>query len=262
MFIVANAPNLPATVTGSGTAAQTFTPQLLAPGSSRLDGQQFQVRFGGTLIPNTASTAKVTVFANYPNLANGAAQYPLASITSAIMTNNVATYNGANNFVPGQYVTVANIANANLSGSVGPILTANANAFTASNIGGATLAIANIANAAQTATAVIAPLPVYTANVSPTLTTKVAIPFQGELTLQGDSKSGIILAFGTDKTVNVNASANGTPALVPNVSTGTVVPVPGVNFANEPPVFFTIAETFGSSDAGNSAVLKNFFLES
>lgn len=260
--VVVSAPNIPNTVTGAGTTAQLFGPKLQVPGSSRLDGQTFNVVLGGSIFPNTASNAQLTVWANYPNI-NGSPQYPNCSITSAIMTNNVATINGSNNFVAGQYVSITGMANANLNGTAGPLLSANATAFTVSNINGATLAIANISNASQTnCVAAINAVPFYTANVSPTLTVNTYVPFNASVRCLGDVNSNVLTGFGQDFTVNVNASANGTAAIVPNLSTGTVVPVPGVNFKNEPPVYFTVSETFGASSAGNSAVLKQFILES
>lgn len=241
----------PVTIIGTGTAAQLYAANLNLPGSNRQNGQTGVVRICGSVFPNTASNVKLIVNANYPS-----GQYPTASITSASMTNNVALYNGTNTFVVGQFVTLANIVNANLNGAIGPLQTANATAFTAANVNGATLAIANIANAAQTATAAISSVPLYTAAASPTLTVNVNAPFKCVIDLAGDSLSGVVTASGTDQTVN----ANGT-ALVPNSSTGTILPVPGVNFALEPALYLTVSHTFGVSDANNAGTVRQFLYE-
>jgi hypothetical protein len=214
------------------------------------------VRIAGAVYPNAAGNVVLTVYANYGNYANGVNQYPTASITSAVMVNNVATYNGTNTFAIGQYVTLANIANTSLNGTVGPLQTANATAFTSNNVNGAALAIANIANVAQTATAAIGPVPIYTGAASPTLKALTNAPFFTDIALYGESKSGIITAYGTDKTINNNGTA-----LVQNVSTGTIIPVPGVNFQVEPPIYLTVAHTFTVSDANNVGWLKQFSLE-
>jgi hypothetical protein len=261
MLLVVNAPSIPASVIGTGTAAQKFAANINMPGSSRQDGAAFNLVVGGSILPAVNSNAQLQVWATYPTI-NGSPQYPNANITSAAMVNNVATYNGSNNFLAGQYVTVANIANTSLNGTVGPLLTANATAFTASNVNGAILAIANIANAAQTSSAAIAPVPFYTAVASPTLLLNTSVPFAARLQCQGDAASGFLTATGQDFTLNVNSAANGTAAVVPNLSTGTVVPVPGVNFKNEPPLVFTVSEAFGVSNANNAATLKQFGLES
>jgi hypothetical protein len=245
------APSNPATIKGTGTAAQVYPVFLNIPGSNRINGQTAVVRIGGSVFPNTASNVKLQVSVNYP-----AGQYAAASITSASMANNVALYNGTNNFVVGQYVTVANIANANLNGTVGPITVANATAFSAANVNGATLAIANIANAAQTASAAIGAVPLYTSNVSPTLTINVNAPFKCVLDVCVDSLSGILNASGSDQTAN----ANGT-AILSNSSTGTVTPVPGINVALEPAYFLTVSHTFGTSDANNAGTVRQFLYE-
>jgi hypothetical protein len=253
-------PRSPAVASGTGTNALPYggtTPVALnIPGSNRADGIEFAVRLAGYVFPNTASNVTLTVSANYGNFANGASQYPTASITSASMTNNVALYNGTNNFLIGQYVNLGNIANANLNGIVGPLQTANATAFTSNNINGAALAIANIANAAQTATAAISSTPIYTGAASPTLKVNTNAPWYAVLDAYGDSKSGIFTMKGTDQTVNTTATGYSQ-----NVSTGTIQPVPGVNFQVEPPIYLTVATTFGTSDANNAAYLQQMSLE-
>lgn len=253
----------PATVGGTGTTPQlyggaTTAVALSIPGSNRYNGQEMHVRLAGSVFPGVASNVKLTVYANYPSYPNGAAQYPTVSVTSASMTNNVALYNvAAHTFVVGQFVTVTPVANTDIQGTVGPITAVNATSFSAANINGATLAEANIANAAQTATAAIAPIPLYNAVASPTLTVNVNAPFGAAMTLLGDSSSGVLTIIGgTDVTVN----ANGT-ALVPNTSTGTVSPVPGVNFQLEPVINLTVAHTFGASNANNAGRLRMFTLE-
>lgn len=252
MIIVSNGSPLPSTIKGTGTTVQTYGAALNAQGSNRLNGQEFIVRASGSVLPGVASNVQLQIFASYP-----AGQYPNANITSASMTNNVATFNGTNSYLVGQFTTVSNIANTSLNGVVGPLISANATAFTAANVNYATLAIANISNTAQTATAAIAPSLVYSANVSPTLTVNVAIPFMAELKCVGDTSSQILTAVGSDQTVN----ANGT-SLNPNSSTGTVVPIPGVNFAAEPPLQFTVGHIWGSSNANNAGTLRSFYLES
>lgn len=254
-------PGAPATIGGTGTTTQLYggssTPVRIAiPGSNRAAGTQFDVRAGGSVFPGVASNVKLQLQLVYPSYSNGAAQYPTANITSASMTNNVALYNGTNNFVIGQYVQVANIANTDIQGTVGPLLTANANAFTAANINGVALAEANIANAAQTATAAIAPVPLYNANVSPTLTVNVNAPWCVALRVFGDSTSNVVSVTGSDWTVN----ANGT-ALVPNLSTGTAQPAPGVNFQLEPAFYLQVGHAFGTSNANNAGKMQTFVLE-
>lgn len=241
----------PTVIKGTGTAAQLYPVTLNIPGSNRVNGQTSVVRIAGSVFPNVASNVRLIVSVGYP-----AGQYSAASIASASMTNNVALYNGNNNFVVGQYVTVANIANTNLNGSVGPLTTANATAFSSANVNGATLAIANIANAAQTATGVVATTPIYTSNISPTLTVNVNAPFKCVLDLCVDSLSGVLVCSGSDQTAN----ANGT-AIVANTSSGVITPVPGINVALEPAYYLTVSHTFGTSDANNAGTLRQFLFE-
>lgn len=255
-------PSVPVVIGGTGTTPQVYggtsAVTVSIPGSNRFNGQELHVRLAGSVFPGVASNVKLTVYANYPSFSNGAPQYPNVSVTSASMTNNVALYNvAAHNYLVGQYVNVTPIANTDIQGTVGPLTAVNATSFSAANINGVALAEANIANAIQTGTASIAPVPLYNAVASPTLTVNVNAPFAAVLTLYGDSSSGVISVMGgTDTTVN----ANGT-AFVPNVSTGTVTPVPGCNFQIEPVLNISVAHSFGTSNANNAGRLRQMSLE-
>src|ERR1043165_5959207 len=127
MLVVSTGTPVPNTVTGAATTAQTFASQLNAPGSSRLDGQEFIVRASGNINAGVSSTAKLTVYANYPS-----GQYPFANITNAVGNTsggaNIALYNANNNFVLGHYVNVTSV-NSSLNGLVGPLIVANSTAF-------------------------------------------------------------------------------------------------------------------------------------
>lgn len=264
MLIVSNGTPIPATISGTGILPKLFSTQLNMPGSSRLDGQSFILRWTGNLNVAANMNVQAFVFANYPS------GQTIANITSASMTNNVATYNATNTYVVGEYVTVANIANANLSGTVGPLISANATAFTANIINGAVLAIANIANAAQTANAVLTATPLYVGVVSPTLLLNTILPFQGEIRCFGDNSSGVITCTGNDSTTNLAAAGFAPNTQTPTAAfNGTLAPasnglgtIAQVNFKTEPPVFFTIGYAFGANSANNVATLKTFFLES
>lgn len=252
----------PAIINSTGTTVQLYDGQNVnatpaaalvnVPGSNRLDGAQWELRASGEVFPGVASNIQLMVYANYP-----AGQWANANITSASMASNVALYNANNNYVVGMFVTVANIVNTSLNGTVGPLTAANNTSFSAANVNGATLAIANIANAAQVATGVITSVPLYTSAVSPTLAVNTNIPFMVDIRCAGGQRSNIVTCTGTDQTVNNNGTA-----LVPNSSTGTVLPVPGVNFALEPCLYLTIGHTWGASNANNQGFLKSMYLES
>lgn len=267
MLIVSNGTPIPATISGTGTTFKLFTTQVNLPGSSRLSGQDSIFRWSGSMNAGVNTNVQCLIFANYPatQVTNS-----LSNITSASMVNNVATYNVNNNFVVGQYVTVANIANANLSGYVGPLISANNTAITANIVNGTVLAIANIANAAQTANVQLAAQPLYVGAVSPTQLLNTNLPFDGEIRLSGDQASAVLFASGSDRTINLN-----TTGLQVNISTPTGLfngtqsaastglnGVPQVNFKQEPPVYLTVAYTFGSSNANNAMTLESAFLES
>lgn len=256
MFVVSTGTPIPSTVTGTGTTAQTFASQLQAPGSSRIDGTPITVRAAGSISAGVSSTSQFTLFANYP-----AGQYPVANITNAVGNTtggaNIALFNANNNFVLGQYVTVAGVTS--LNGTVGPLVAANSTAF-AGQINGAN--VANVAAASPAAgLATIAAQPLYTGVASPALNVGGTVPFFAEIRCIGDSVSKVLTAFGTDQVVNLNVTNNGPNFYQAITSTGLINPVPGVNFKAEPPVYFTVAETFGSSNAANTATLKSFYLE-
>lgn len=262
---VTNAPGLPNTVSGTGTTAKTFGPQLNMPGSLRLDGQQSVIRIAGNISAGVSSTAVLTLYANYPTLSNGSPQYPFANITNAVGNTsggaNIALYNANNNFVIGQYVNVTNVSSS-LNGLVGPLIVANSTAF-AGQVAGANVGNAAAITLTNTAGATGQyPQPLYTGVASPALNVSGVVPFMAEIRLCGDQQSGVLTAYGTDQVVNINTGNNGPNILQAVVSTGLVNPVAGVNFKNEPPVYLTVAETFGSSNASNTATLKCFFLES
>lgn len=260
MDIVSVATPLPNTVSGTGTTAKTFAAQLNMPGSSRTDGQQAIVRVGGNLSAGVSSTAQITVYANYP-----AGQYPFSNITNAVANTtggaNIALYNANNNFVLGQYVNVTNVSSG-LNGLVGPLLVANSTAF-AGQVAGANVANAAAITLTNSAGATVAAQPLYTGVASAALNVGGTAPFMAEIRCFGISaaNANILTAFGTDQVLNINITNNGPNFLQALTSTGLINPVPGVNFKNEPPVYFTVAETFGSSNAANTATLTEFYLE-
>lgn len=273
MLIVSNGTPLPNTAAGANPATYGFTNSnkfqttVNAPGSLRLDGAECIVRASGNISAGVSSTAQFMLYANYPTLPNGALQYPVANITNAVGNTtggaNVALYNAANNFVIGQYVTVAGTANA-LNGVVGPLLVANSTAFAGlvntANVG-------NVAAANYTGTATLLPQPLYQGVASPALNVSGIAPFMAEVRIVGDQQSGILVAYGTDQVVNYNAVSGGVGAAQVNLiqavtSTGQCFPVPGVNFKNEPPFSLSAGFIWGSSNAANTATLKAFYIES
>jgi len=259
MLIVSQGTPLPNTITGSATTAQSFSSQLNLPGSSRLSGQPFTIRAAGNITPNTSSTTQLTVYANYP-----AGQYPFANITNAVGNTtggaNVALYNANNNFVLGQYVNVTSVSSG-LNGLVGPLIVANATAF-AGQVAGANVANAAAITLTNAAGAAVPGQPFYTGVASPALNVLGVQPFMAEIRCIGDSTANVMTAFGTDQVININITNNGPNFFQAVTSTGLINPVPGVNFKAEPPLYFTVAETFGSGSAGNTATLKAFYLES
>jgi hypothetical protein len=245
----------PATVSGTGTAPKTFAPQLNMPGSLREDGQPLTIRASGNIVAGVSSTAQFTIFANYPS-----GQYPVANVTNAVGNTtgggNVALYNANNNFVLGQYVTVANVAS--LNGLVGPLIVANSTAF-AGQINSAN--VANVAAANVVGTATIAPQPMYNGVASPALNVGQVVPWMAEVRCIGVQAANLVTAYGTDQIVNFNVTNNGPNIWQAVTSTGLINPVAGVNMKAEPPLYFTSAWTFGSSNANNSAVMQCFYLE-
>ena len=245
-------PNL---VSGTGTLPKVFGPQLNMPGSLREDGQPFTVWAAGNITAGVSSTAQLQVYANYPS-----GQYPVANVTNAVGNTtggaNVALYNCNNNFVLGQYVTVANVAS--LNGLVGPLIVANSTAF-AGQINSAN--VGNVAAANVVGTATIAGQPVYNGVATPALNVGQVVPWYIDLRMAGDFQSNMIVAYGRDITSNFNTGNNGPNLYQTVTSTGLCIPVTGVNFKAEPPVYFTAAVTYGSSNANNAAWLKSFYLE-
>lgn len=247
--------SVPNTVSGTGTLPKIYGPQLPIPGSLREDGQPMTIRASGNIVAGVSSTAQFTVFANYP-----AGQYPVANVTNAVGNTtgggNVALYNANNNFVLGQYVTVANVAS--LNGLVGPLIVANSTAF-AGQINSAN--VGNVAAANVVGTATIAPQTMYNGVASPALNVGQTVPWMAEIRIVGSAASNIVTAFGTDQVVNFNTGNNGPNIYQAITSTGLVNPVAGVNMKAEPPLYFTAAHTFGSSNANNSGTLTCFYLE-
>lgn len=233
------------------------------PGSSRLNGQPFVVRVGGVVTPNIGTSATLTVYANYPS-----GQYPVANITNAVGNTtggaNIALYNANNNFVVGQYVTVANVSSA-LDGTVGPLVVANSTAF-AGQVGGANVGNAAAITLTNTAAATIAPQPFFV-QTGPALTNTAnaaggPAPFTHEIRGLVDQTSGLMVCYGIGTWVNTNTPNNG-PNVLPVTSTaGVGWGVPGVNTKLEPPVTFTAAITFNTGSLANAATLESFYLES
>lgn len=263
MDVVSVASPLPNTVSGTGTTAKIFSSVVNLPGSGRTDGRQFFVRGGGDIVPGVSSTGQLTVYANYPTLPNGQLQYPVGTIVNAVSNTtggaNIALYNCNNNFVLGQYVNVTNVQSS-LNGLVGPLIVANSTAF-AGQVAGANVANVAAISLTNSAFASVLGQPLYTGVATPALNVSGTAPFMFELRCFGDTASNVLTAFGTDQTLNINITNNGPNFYQAVTSTGLINPVPGVNFKNEPPVYFTAALTFGSSNASNTATLKNFFVE-
>ncbi|MCU1305181.1 MAG: hypothetical protein JWQ87_5465 [Candidatus Sulfotelmatobacter sp.] len=283
MLIVANGSPIPATVSGTnpttyvpGGAAGSGAPQptklfsalINAPGSLRMDGSQAIVRASGNISAGVSTNTQFSLYVNYPTLVTGALQYPAANITAANTFNTagtgIALFNANNNFVLGQYVSVTNV-NAQYNAIIGPLSLANATAFggfingaaAVNASGGATV------NTSAAGFATMLPQPLYSgANVSGVINVGGIGLFSGEVRLLGDQGSGLLTAYGTDNVVNVNlVSASNVNVYQSFTSTGVITPVPGVNFKNEPPFTLSIGETFGASNAGNTATLKSFYLE-
>lgn len=261
---VTNSGGLPNTVSGTGTTQKLFGPQINVPGSSRLDGAQFIVRASGNVTTGTPSAVLLSLVATYPTLASGAAQYPVANITNAVGNTtggaNVALYNANNNFVLGQFVNVTSVASA-LNGLVGPLIVANSTAF-AGQVAGANVANTAAITLTNSAAATIQPINLYNGVAAVSILASNTVPFMAELRCMGDSGSGTVVCYGTDQIANVNLATAGPNVLNIYSGTGVCTPVPGVNFKNEPPLILQISETFGSSNANNTATLKSFFLES
>ena len=245
----------PNVVSGTGTLPKLFGPQLNMPGSLREDGQPMIVRAAGNIVAGVSSTAQLQVYANYPS-----GQYPVANITNAVGNTtgagNVALFNANNNFVLGQYVTVANVAS--LNGLVGPLIVANSTAF-AGQINSAN--VANVAAANVVGTATIAPQPMYNGVATPALNVGQIVPWMAEIKCTADFQSNILIAYGQDVTVNYNVGNVTQNFLQTVTSTGLCLPVPGINMKAEPPVYFTAGVLFNSSSASNSSWLKAFYLE-
>ena len=247
--------SVPNTVSGTGGLPKLFSPQLNMPGSLREDGQPMTIRAAGNIVAGVSSTAQLTVFANYPS-----GQYPVANVTNAVANTtggaNIALFNSNNNFVLGQYVTVANVAS--LNGLVGPLIVANSTAF-AGQINSAN--VANVAAANAVGTATVGGQPMYNGVASAALNVGQVVPWMLEVRCVADFQSNILTAFGTDQMVNFNTGNNGPNLYQAITSTGLVNPVTGLNMKLEPPVYFTQAVTFGSSNANNQATIKCFYLE-
>lgn len=235
--------NAPVSVSGLGTTAKSFGSTINMQGSNRLNGRQFKIKGSGSATTAGSYTVKVGLLAAYP-----AGQFPAVNCTSTSLTNNVATYNVANSFTAGQYVTVAGSATAALNLSTATaIATANSTAITIS------ITNANVANAADTNCQIsIAPFPVFSSNTATVATTTA--PFAFEVNLCGDTTSNLVQ--GTFQTEINGGVTDGIQALASNAS------IAQVNFASEPPLIFTPTVTFGTTNANNSAKLYQFVLES
>lgn len=295
MLIVASGNPVPNTVSGTnavwpamqaGANGVTSGPQntklysaiINAPGSLRLDGGEAIVRAAGNITGGVATNAQLYLYLNYPVLATGALQYPTANITAAVVvntaqTNGPALFNANNNFVIGQYVSVNMQPNTQFYGIVGPLTTANSTAF-AGLINGANVVNASTGatvNTSTTGVAIMLPQPLYHGlNTVANLNVGQACPWMAEVRIQGDSGSNVVFAYGIDGVVNYNLVAAGTGAQGANnqavwvvqQNVGNGLAVPGINFKNEPPFTLQAGHNFSASNAGNTGVLKQFYLES
>jgi len=281
MLVVSNATPLPNTVSGAnptgailsaginGAAlpAKLYQATINAPGSLRMDGSQTIVRASGNISAGVSSTTQLALYVSYPTLSSGAAQYPAANITAANTYNTggtgIALFNANNSFVVGQYVSVQSV-NAQYNGIIGPLSWANSTAF-GGFINGAAATNASTGATVNTSAngyATIIPQPLYVGAASPALNVSGVSVFLTEIRLLGDQGSGILTAYGTDQVVNINVnSASNVNLYQASTSTGTVQPVPGINFKNEPPFLLQVAHVFTTSNAGNTATLKSFYLE-
>ena len=255
-------------ITAGPQPVKLFSPVLNAPGSLRLDGEDNIVRASGNIVGGVATNTQLSLYLNYPTLSTGSAQYPLANISAATTVNTGGTgyalFNANNNFVIGQYVSVANV-NAQYNAIIGPLSVANSTAF-GGFINGAAAVNASTGATVNTSTigfASMLPQPLYTGlNTVTILNVGATVPWSGEIHIRGDQGSGVVFAYGFDGVVNYNANlTTATQVYQAQQNVGTGLAVPGVNFKNEPAFTLSVGETFGASNASNSATLKSFFLE-
>jgi hypothetical protein len=264
-------------LTAGPQAVKLFSSIINAPGSLRMDGSEAIVRAAGNITGGVATNTQFCLYLNYPTLATGAAQYPLANITAAVtinsaQTNGPALFNANNNFVVGQYVSVNMQPNTQFYGIVGPLTVANSTAF-AGLINGANVVNASTGATVNTSTtgyATMLPQPLYIGlNTVANLNVGQTCPWMAEVRIQGDAGSNVVFAYGIDGVVNYNLVAAGTAAQSVNdtavwvvqQNVGSGLAVPGINFRNEPPFTLQVGEIFSASNANNAATLKSFFLE-
>lgn len=283
MLVVATGSPLPATVSGTnpttylptqnGTTSgpqpvKVFTSVINVPGSLRLDGAEAIIRASGNITGGVSSNTQLFLYLNYPTLSTGSLQYPNANITAANTFNTAGTgfalFNANNNFVIGQYVSVAAV-NAQYNGIIGPLSVANSTAFggfingaaAVNASGGATV------NTSAVGFATMLPQPLYVGlNTVSNLNVGQTGVFMSEIRIMGDQGSNAVFAFGIDGVTNYNAASGAVAGFVVQQNIGTGLAVNGVNFRNEPPFVLSVGENFGVSNAGHNAVLKSFYLES
>ena len=283
MLIVSNASPIPNTASGTNPTTylaggtngncsvmpvKLFSSTINAPGTLRMDGSQAEVRASGNITAGVSTNTQFYLYVNYPTLSTGTLQYPAANITAVNVWNTAGTgyavFNANNNFVVGQYVSVSNV-NAQFNAIIGPLTLANATAFGGfiNGVAAVNASTGATVNTSAAGFATMLPQPLYCGPNATAINVGQVSVFGGDFTLIGDQGSGILTCLAArDSIVNVNlVSASNINCYQPVVSTGAVLPVPGVNFKNEPPFTVQVGLVFGSSNAGNTATLKSFYLE-
>lgn len=232
----------PVSVSGTGTTAKAFGTSINVPGTSRLAGKTFRIRGSGSVTTGTTGNVSLQLNVAYPS-----GQYPATNCTTTALAGNVATYTVKNNFVAGQYVTVAGSTNdANLNFTTAKVIaSANANAITVA-VTGSNVNVANDAACQIT----LASFPLFAGNTKSVAAGSA--PFQFQVDLTGDASSNTVQ--GQWSTAIQDTIADGTQALS--------AVIPGVNFALEPAFTVTPSVTFGTSNANNASTLVQFVLES
>lgn len=254
-------------VTSGPQPVKLHTPVLNVPGTLRVDGEEQIVRASGNVVAGVSTNYQLALYVNYPTLTSGSLQYPASNITAATTINTAGTgfalFNANNNFVVGQYVSVASV-NAQYNGTVGPLSVANSTAFGGFINGAAAINASGGAtvNTSAVGFATMLPQPLYYGlNTLTVLNVGQVVPFMSEIRISGDQGSNVVFAYGSDGVVNFNGSSSAVTGYVPSQGFGNGLAVPGINWRNEPAFALSVGHTFGVSNAATVGVLKQFTLE-